>query len=81
MEQRRQAITLQTARQVTGLTRPVTASVGLLELPDALCGAMSFDEMYRRADKLLYEAKNAGRNRMVAERLTVFTPETGAAVA
>ena len=33
-----------------------------------------FDEIYERADKLLYEAKAAGRNRSMSERLRLFIP-------
>ncbi|OOL15705.1 diguanylate cyclase [Ochrobactrum sp. P6BS-III] len=58
-ELRRQAIPAIVARTVTGLERPVTASMGLTDL----MGNEGFATLYERADKLLYEAKSAGRNR------------------
>jgi GGDEF domain-containing protein len=58
-ELRRQAIPAIVARTVTGLERPVTASMGLTDL----IGNEGFAALYERADKLLYEAKSAGRNR------------------
>ena len=58
-ERRRQAIPVIVANAVSGLERPVTASMGVA---DAL-GNESFAKLYERADKLLYEAKSAGRNR------------------
>ncbi|MDQ7970363.1 MAG: GGDEF domain-containing protein [Oxalicibacterium faecigallinarum] len=39
---------------------PVTISVGLATLPDMTC---SWDQLIRRADAALYEAKSLGRNR------------------
>lgn len=58
-ELRRQAIPAIVAVTVPGLERPVTASMGLTDL----IGGEGFVEPYERADKLLYEAKSAGRNR------------------
>ena len=58
-ELRRQAIPAIVAHTVPGLGRPVTASMGLT----ALAGCEDFAAIYERADKLLYEAKSAGRNR------------------
>lgn len=58
-ERRRQAIPVIVANAVSGLERPVTASMGVV---DAV-GDESFAKLYERADKLLYEAKTAGRNR------------------
>ncbi len=71
-EARRQAIPTRVAALVPGLPGPVTASMGLVELPRGAMLATSYAELYARADQLLYEAKHAGRNRMVAEKLTVF---------
>ncbi|MEM7666511.1 MAG: diguanylate cyclase [Pseudomonadota bacterium] len=68
----RQAIPLRIARDVEGLDRPVTASMGVVELPRAASEAMSFEDYYARADMLLYDAKANGRNRMYYEKLTVF---------
>ncbi len=56
------------------IAEPVTASMGIVEAPlDSLADA-SFEALYARADRLLYEAKAAGRNRSMAERLKVFRP-------
>ncbi|MFU7526889.1 diguanylate cyclase domain-containing protein [Qipengyuania sp. ASV99] len=72
VEALRQAIPLRIAGAVKGLDRPVTASMGVVELPRASRGLMTFEDLYSRADQLLYEAKSSGRNRMYFERLSVF---------
>lgn len=71
-EGRRLAITSSVARDVVGLDRLVTASMGLIELPPGKGFHIDFADAYECADKLLYEAKSAGRNRMVSEKLTLF---------
>lgn len=58
-ERRRQAIPVIVANTVSGLERPVTASMGVADALDD----EGFAKLYERADKLLYEAKSAGRNR------------------
>jgi diguanylate cyclase (GGDEF)-like protein len=58
-ELRRQAIPAIVARTVPGLKRPVTASMGVT----GIVGDEDFATLYELADKLLYEAKSAGRNR------------------
>lgn len=58
-ELRRQEIPGIVASTVSGLQRPVTASMGVTNL----IGDEAFEISYERADKLLYEAKRAGRNR------------------
>jgi diguanylate cyclase (GGDEF)-like protein len=68
----RQSIPIRIAAEVEGLDRPVTASMGLIEIPRASSELMSFDQLYSRADQLLYHAKASGRNRTCFERLTVF---------
>ncbi len=68
----RQAIPLRIAHHVEGLDRPVTASMGVIELPRVAATTMKFKDFYARADTLLYEAKESGRNRMLYERLTLF---------
>ncbi|WP_336978785.1 diguanylate cyclase [Altererythrobacter fulvus] len=71
-EQRRQMLPLRIAEEVPGLSRLVTASMGVVEGPPEAMGASSFRALYSRADKLLYEAKQAGRNRTIGEKLTLF---------
>ncbi|MEM7779533.1 MAG: diguanylate cyclase [Pseudomonadota bacterium] len=70
----RQAIPRRIANEIPALDRLVTASMGVLELPRIAISLMAFDELYARADTLLYEAKAAGRNRMLYERLSLFDP-------
>ncbi|MHA7820833.1 MAG: GGDEF domain-containing protein [Erythrobacter sp.] len=71
------AIPQRVATDVEGLDRLVTASMGVLELPRDALSLMEFEEIYARADKLLYEAKASGRNRMLYERLRMFDPTAG----
>ncbi|QDK34115.1 GGDEF domain-containing protein [Sphingomonas sp. IC081] len=62
-ERRRQAIPARIAAEVPLLDRPVTASMGLV----TSAPAMRFNDLYRQCDRLLYEAKAAGRNRTVSK--------------
>jgi diguanylate cyclase (GGDEF)-like protein len=71
-EARRQAITARVARDVEGLDRPQTASMGLVDVPRDAVPVAGFAELYARADQLLYDAKQAGRNRMISEKMTLF---------
>lgn len=71
-EARRQAITARVARDVEGLDRPQTASMGLVDVPRDAVAVIGFGELYARADQLLYDAKQAGRNRTISERMTLF---------
>ncbi|MEO0462792.1 MAG: diguanylate cyclase [Pseudomonadota bacterium] len=75
----RQSIPLRILADVEGLATPVTASMGLIEMPRHGKALMNFDEFYARADALMYEAKASGRNRMSYERMTLFgdAPEEG----
>jgi len=75
----RQAIPLRIATEVPGLSFPVTASMGVVEVPRDAIDFMSFDEFYARADALMYEAKASGRNRILYERLQVFRDRGDAA--
>lgn len=60
-ERRRQAIPAVVANAVPGLGRPVTASMGMTDAsPNA---DTEFAKLYEQADRLLYNAKLAGRNR------------------
>jgi PleD family two-component response regulator len=63
-ERRRQAIPAAVANAVSGLGHPVTASMGMTDVP--IGADIGFAELYRQADKLLYEAKLSGRNRTKA---------------
>lgn len=69
-EARRQAISAFVARHVVGLDRVITASMGVVEMPLASQQSFTFDNAYEIADRLLYEAKSSGRNRMVVQSHT-----------
>lgn len=71
-ERRRMAIPARVSFEVAGLDRLVTASMGLIELPQSEGEHATFNELYTRADRLLYEAKEAGRNRGMFERVMAF---------
>jgi diguanylate cyclase (GGDEF)-like protein len=70
----RQGLTIHIAREVEALDQLVTASMGVVQIPRNVMPQARFDEIYERADKLLYEAKAAGRNRSMSERLRLFVP-------
>lgn len=76
-EARRQAIPARVAKEIGRLGHLQTASMGMIEVPPAAMPDASLIELYARADKLLYEAKQGGRNRTIGERLKVFVPRTG----
>ncbi|MFV0644652.1 MAG: diguanylate cyclase domain-containing protein [Sphingomonadaceae bacterium] len=71
-EHRRRMISSHVASNVDALDRVVTASMGIVELPHGARDEMTFGTLYARADKLLYEAKEAGRNRTLSEKITLF---------
>ena len=71
-EAMRVAIPDRITTEVEGIDTPVTASMGLVAIPRASKEPLSFDELYSRADQLLYHAKASGRNRSCFERLTMF---------
>lgn len=75
-EERRRAITDAIARDTT-IGLHVTASMGYLDAAPGALGNASFESLYERADRLLYEAKANGRNRMMAEKVTVFQRRLG----
>ena len=81
IEARRKAIAVHVAAQVPSVSQPVTASAGLVELPSDGARNFSFDATYAHVDRLLYEAKQTGRDRTVAERMSVFTPSARSAQA
>ncbi|MCB2048606.1 MAG: GGDEF domain-containing protein [Novosphingobium sp.] len=68
-EHRRRAITARVAAQVPGLGSPVTASMGLVSQPRNSSANSDFATLYAHCDRLLYEAKRAGRNRTMSERI------------
>ncbi|WP_423140948.1 diguanylate cyclase domain-containing protein [Parablastomonas sp. CN1-191] len=70
-EHRRNAIPLRIAAEVHGLDRVVTASMGLVEQAGGRLNG-DFAALYAHCDRLLYEAKRAGRNRGVTERIQSF---------
>lgn len=58
-ESRRQAIPVTVAHVVPGLETTVTASMGVI----SISGDEDLASLYERADRLLYEAKDGGRNK------------------
>ncbi len=70
----RQSIPMRVGSDVEGLDHPVTASMGVIEMPGGADAKVAFDEVYARADALLYEAKASGRNRMLHEQMGVCAP-------
>ena len=73
-EQRRRAISLHVAREVTGLDRIVTASMGIVEASPEVMRDASFDELFEKVDELLYQAKREGRNRTCHTRMAAPKP-------
>lgn len=71
-ENLRTAISRRVASEVVGLERVVTASMGVVISPPEAHVPMKLKDLYARTDKLLYEAKAAGRNRTIHERITLF---------
>jgi diguanylate cyclase (GGDEF)-like protein len=73
-EEVRSRLSADIAGHVPALEAPVTASMGVVQLPRSFRSSASFEVIYDRADKLLYEAKAAGRNRTMSEKLSLFVP-------
>jgi diguanylate cyclase (GGDEF)-like protein len=71
-ERRRKAISTHVARSVTGMEWIVTASMGLVEQPSGNSVHPDFTALYSHCDRLLYEAKRAGRNRTMSEKIRKF---------
>jgi diguanylate cyclase (GGDEF)-like protein len=71
-EEVRQLLSAHIADEVRVLGGPVTASMGVVQLTRSFASSANFDAVYERADKLLYEAKAAGRNRTMSEKLSLF---------
>lgn len=74
-ERRRQAIPAAIANAVPGLANPVTASMGLTDMSGN--ADVGFADFYRQADKLLYDAKGAGRNRSKVMLVSEVKDQTG----
>jgi len=77
-ERRRQAITARISREMPDLERLVTASMGLVEQPAKKRVKSDFITLYSHCDKLLYEAKSAGRNRTMSEKMQSFASRPAA---
>jgi diguanylate cyclase (GGDEF)-like protein len=78
----RQGLARHIAERVDGLEGPVTASMGVVQVPRSFASSTTFEVVYDRADKLLYEAKAAGRDRTMSEKLSLFAaPERRRAAA
>ena len=71
-ERRRRAIPGRIAAEVTGLDRMVTASMGLVERDADSLVLADFITTYQHCDRLLYEAKRAGRNQTMREKVKGF---------
>ncbi|WP_435416687.1 diguanylate cyclase [Parerythrobacter aurantius] len=76
-EAMRRAIPARVAQEISGLGQVVTASIGLVVVPRGALPKTGFADIYRHADRLLYEAKETGRNRLVSERLRAFRHRAG----
>ena len=76
-EEIRRELSARVAREVAGLDRFVTASMGVVQIPREVIPDVEFAAIYDRADQLLYAAKAAGRNRSMSEKLSLF-PRPGA---
>ena len=78
----RQRLSDHIAGEVPSLEAPVTASMGVVQLARSFASTANFEAIYERADMLLYEAKAAGRNRTMSEKLSLFeAPERRRAAA
>ncbi|MGE3689978.1 MAG: GGDEF domain-containing protein [Novosphingobium sp.] len=71
-EHLRELLPARIAATVPGLDRLVTASMGLVEMPPGGCMRCDFTTLFAHCDRLLYEAKNTGRNRTMRERMQQF---------
>lgn len=72
-ERRRQAIAVRIAADVPGLDQLVTASMGLVEYGSRTKLQPDFTTAYAHCDRLLYDAKRAGRNRTMKEKMRGFS--------
>lgn len=70
-ERRRRGIQTRIAAYIPELESPVTASMGLVEMPESRL-RLDFATLYAQCDRLLYEAKNSGRDRTMSEKIQAF---------
>ncbi|WP_375291479.1 diguanylate cyclase [Qipengyuania sp.] len=75
VERMREAIPVRIAREVAALEMLVTASAGLIESGERSTLKLPFEELYRLADSLLYEAKHNGRNLLSSRTLDLACDE------
>lgn len=74
-EHYRQALPVRLASAVPGLVQVVTASMGLIERRAHSGLVAEFAMIYAHCDRLLYEAKDSGRNRSMCERVQSFSTD------
>ena len=73
----REQMSIRVAHEVPKLEIMVTASVGLVFAPHSAVPKAAFSHIYNHADRLLYDAKEQGRNRVNSERLQGFDRRKG----
>src|SRR3546814_5065966 len=72
LERVREQIPIRVAHEVPQLGCLDTASVGMVIAPRRAVPKAGFALLYNHADRLLYEAKSRGRNRIACEKLCGF---------
>ncbi|KUO57748.1 MAG: hypothetical protein APF78_09595 [Sphingomonadales bacterium BRH_c3] len=77
LEQLRKQIPIRVAHALPQLEGLVTASVGMIVAPRRALPKAEFSLLYNHADRLLYDAKSRGRNRIACEKLRGFERRTG----
>lgn len=77
IERLRAQIPIRVAHEVPQLESLVTASVGMVVAPQRAVPKAGFALLYNHADRLLYDAKSRGRNRIACEKLCGFDRRKG----
>ncbi|KUO56061.1 MAG: hypothetical protein APF82_04685 [Sphingomonadales bacterium BRH_c42] len=77
LERLRAQIPIRVAHEVPQLESLVTASVGMVIAPQRAVPRAGFALLYNHADRLLYDAKSRGRNRIACEKLCGFERRKG----
>ncbi|MBA4165131.1 MAG: hypothetical protein C0510_10985 [Erythrobacter sp.] len=77
LERLREQIPIRVTHEVPQLERLVTASVGMVVAPRRAVPRAGFALLYNNADRLLYDAKSRGRNRIACEKLCGFDRRKG----